>query len=202
MDDMTPVPIVPAAYAWRTNGHLIEAVAQLGYLTPDMEILDPTYGHGVFWSVWRPVRLFGSDLDPEKGGGVSIDFRHLPWSDGSFRAVVFDPPYKLNGRPDGTTDKRYGVHVNTPWQERMALIMDGAAECARVTSDVLLVKVQDQVCSGKIRWQTLEVTERVRACGMELVDRFDMLGTGRKQPEGRRQVHAHGRPSTLLVFRK
>ena len=204
--DPITVPPVLAAHPWPTNGHLIEDVARIGYLDEDWLTLDPTYGHGVFWSRWRPGfgNLIVSDLDPDKNPtGNSVDFRDLPYPDSRFDAVVFDPPYKLNGTPDEKTDKRYGVHVPTTWQERMALILDGATECARVTRDVLLVKVQDQVCSGKIRWQTLEVTDRLESGGgMELVDRFDMLGAGRTQPAGRQQRHAYGRPSTLLVFRK
>jgi hypothetical protein len=53
-----------------------------------------------------------------------------------------------------------------------------------------------------VRWLTLDCADHARSVGLELVDRFDMLSGGRSQPPGRRQVHAHGRPSTLLVFCK
>jgi hypothetical protein len=196
---------VPATYAWPTNGHLIEEVARLGYLTRGMMTLDPTYGHGVFWRRWKPDVLIASDLKEAKSPwGASVDFRDLPWGDGLFDAVVFDPPYKLNGEPDEEVDERYGVDERTRWQDRMQLIHDGLDECVRVLRKkkprTLLLKCQDQVVSGRIRWQTRVFADQVEAHGLRLVDRFDLLGSCRPQPSGRRQVHAHCRPSSLLVF--
>lgn len=193
---------VPAAHAWKDNGHLIADVAKLGYL--EGTILDPTWGYGTFWSVWRPqdaTLLYGSDLNPSKSPcGNAVDFTDLPFDDRSFDVVVFDPPYKLNGTPTDEVDERFGVHVPTRWQDRMELIRTGLDEATRVARRFVLLKCQDQVCSGEVRWQTLDFTEHAQACGFRLVDRFDLLGTARQQPGGRSQRHAHGRPSTLLVF--
>lgn len=198
---------VPAAFAWPSNAHLIEDVATLGYLRKEWTILDPTYGEGVFWRRWRPDahNLAGSDLDPAKSPcGSGVDFTALPWPEAAFDAVVLDPPYKLNGTSAEVGDARYGVHVKATWQERHQLIRDGITECTRVLrpGGYLLLKCQDQVCSGKVRWQTYEFTFHAYGLGLALVDRFDLLGTSRPQPSGRRQVHAHGRPSTLLVFQR
>lgn len=196
---------VPAAHRWPTNGHLIEAAAQLGYLRAEWRTLDCTFGEGVFWKRWRPHHLVGTDLDPAKSPDLDggADFRRLPFTTGHFPAVVIDGPYKLQGTPaSGGMDSRYGTDVVATWQDRHQLIKDGITECARVTSRILLVKCQAQVCSGAVRWQDIEFANHAATVGLTLVDRFDMLGTSRPQPEGRRQVHAHGRPSTLLVFRK
>lgn len=199
---------VPAAFAWKTNGDLIAAVAELGYLRSNCVTLDCTYGEGVFWKKWRPSPgyLIGTDLVPRKclpPMGPS-DFTRLPFRTNAFGAVVFDPPYKLNGTPNPETDERYGVDVPMTWQERHALIRAGMDECYRCLSrrGYLLLKCQDQVSSGKVRWQTDEFTAHAASLGLKKVDRLDMLGTSREQPGGRRQVHAHGRPSTLLVFQK
>lgn len=71
----------------------------------------------------------------------------------------------------------------------------------------VLVKCQPQVCSGQVRWQDREFAAHGESLGMELVDRFDLLGTSRPQPprtradgEVSRQQHAWGRPSCLLVL--
>lgn len=188
-------PTVLAAHDWPTNAALIADVAKLGYL--DGCVLDCAYGLGGFWKLWVPEAFTYSDLL------TGVDFRAMPWADDTFGAVVFDPPYKLNGTDQGEGE-RYGVHLRASWQERMQLCRDGATECVRVLKPggFLLWKCQDQVCSGKIRWQTIDFTDHAAKLGLELVDRFDMLGTARPQPSGRKQVHAHGRPSTLLVFRK
>jgi hypothetical protein len=197
---------VLAAHNWATNADLIADVAKLGYL--DGHVYDCTFGKGAFWKKWRPENFLGTDLYAEGVG--HIDFTKMPWPSATwFDAVVFDPPYKLNGtsRPeDAATDAPYGVAgPYVPAVERHRLMRDGLTECARVVKACghVLVKCQAQVCSGRMHWQDLMMIDHGRTVGLELVDRFDLLGKHRPQPmEGRKQKHAHGRPSTLLVFRK
>lgn len=195
---------IKAIQAWPSNAALIADCARLGYLKDDWLTLDPTYGYGTFWKDWRPLKLIGCDIDPDKSpDSRSIDFRELPWPDDWFEAVVFDPPYKLNGTPDefaGGVDERFGVHKPMDWQEKMQMIRDGIAECSRVLGDgYLLLKCQDQVCSGQVRWQTIDFSIHAAYHNLELVDRFDFLSY-RPQPAGRRQVHARRNASSLLVF--
>lgn len=193
---------VLAIKKWRNNGELIADCAELGYLHPDWGTLDPTYGYGTFWKVWRPAVLIACDLDPRKSPiGHPVDFTKLPFAAMSFAQTVFDPPYKLNGRSTEEVDERYGVHEPARWQDRMDLILRGLAECCRVTTDHILVKCQDQVVSGKKRWQTDEITRVADENGFGKVDRFDFL-SHRKQPEGRAQVHAECCSSQMLVFRR
>lgn len=197
--------VVLAAYPWRNNAELIADVARLGYL--DGRVLDVTYGLGTFWKVWRPADFTACDLEPAKSPiGRSVDFTNLLPVLGarSFDAIVLDPPYKLNGTPDGAIDGRFGVHEVTTAQGRIDLMLAGVTECSHflAAGGRLLVKCQDQVNAGRMWWQTDLVTARARECGLVKVDRFDLLGKHRPQPMGgRRQQHAHGRPSTLLVFR-
>jgi hypothetical protein len=194
---------VLAAHNWATNADLIADVAKLGYL--DGHVYDCTYGLGNFWKKWRPESFLGTDL--YAADVAHIDFTAMPWEDESFDAVVFDPPYKLNGtsRPqDAATDAPYGVAgPYVPADERHQLMRDGLTECARVTRKYVLAKCQPQVCSGRMHWQDLMMVDHAKSLGLTLVDRFDLLGKHRPQPmEGRKQKHAHGRPSTLLVFRR
>lgn len=185
---------------YKDNGALIAACAQLGYLKKEWLTLDPTYGQGTFWNAWQPDKLIATDIDPDLDCG-QVDFTKLPWDDELMDACVFDPPYKLNGKPDKVIDKRYGVHQPTRWQDRMKLIEDGAAECFRVTKYNVLVKCQDQVVSGKKRWQTDMVTEVARLAGFGKVDRLDIFSY-RKQDPKRGQKHAHSVSSQLMVFKR
>ena len=190
------------------NAQLIADCFTLGYLHDGDRVLDPTFGLGRFWSANRPVELVGCDVNVERSPiGYSIDFRSLPWPDGDFDAVVFDPPYKLNGTPSqggpATSDADYGADTYTRWQDRHAVILAGITECVRVlrTNGYLLVKCQDQVSSGKVRWQTRIFADHAESVGCELVDMLHLVG-GIPQPTGRRQVHARRNYSTLLICRK
>jgi hypothetical protein len=187
---------------WTSNAELIEDCARLGYLRREWRTLDCTYGLGTFWKQWCPDCLVGTDVHPTKALTFAADFTALPFPDRSFDSVVFDPPYKLNGTPDAVVDARYGVDRSMRWQQRMDLIRDGIEECARVLGDgYLLLKCQDQVCSGKVRWQTHEFVGLADYLGLGLVDRLDMLSY-RPQPAGRSQVHARRNSSSLLVFKR
>lgn len=196
----TAGPAVPAAHAWPTNAHLIADVHRLGYIDDDDLTVDATYGRGRFWTRWRPARLIAHDLSID-----GVDLRQLPEADGSVDVEALDPPYRLNGTPDrGEFDGRYGIATPTRWQDRVELMHAGIAEAHRVLrpGGRLLYKCQDQVASGQVRWLTHDLTNTAQRLGFTLVDRFDMLTRGRPQPAGRRQAHAHGRPSTLLVLVK
>jgi len=191
-------PEIMATAIWTDNSHLIYEVAQLGYISVDGPVLDATYGEGTFWKRFTPPHMVKNDL--YKRAHMHADFRKLPVSDGYFDTVVFDPPYKLSGTPAlGQFDQRYGIDKPVPWQERMNIIIDGAVECLRVTKPggTLLVKCQDQVCSGRVIWQT-DILTKVLAPAQK-IDRFDFIYSPRAQ---RSQEHARRNTSQLLVFRK
>ncbi len=185
---------------WNNNAEMIADVAKL-YFPPNAKVLDPTYGLGKWWTVYRPRNLAFHDRYTIGGP----DFRDMPHPSDAFDVVAFDPPYKLNGRPGShASDERYGMHLERmSWQDRHTMIKDGITECVRVLKPegILLVKCQDQVCGGRIRWQTREFADHAESCGTRLVDNF-ILESYRAQPEGRTQKTARHNYSTLLVFRK
>lgn len=188
----------------RTNARLITDVRDLGYLNEKSTVLDPTYGEGGFWKDWCPDRLTATDLNPALAPNGIEDFRALTFDDESFEVVVFDPPYKLNGTASdwGGMDERYGVNDNVPVGARMELIYAGLDECARVAARYLMVKCQDQVCSGRVVWQSSLVVNHVeQVWPFDLVDRLEVFGY-RVQPPGRRQLHARQSTSSLLIFER
>lgn len=199
---MSDPGVIYAAQYWPTNAHMIADVARLGYLGIG-KVLDATYGEGVFWKEHKMTALNTLiTLDKYTPAMVKGDFTNLPFADNVFSAVVDDPPYKFNGTPS-PFERRYGVHLPTRWQDRLALIRASVTECSRVVAKGghLLVKCMDQVVSGKVVWQTDTVTRTAWDAGLKKVDRFDFLNNPRVQPH-ERQLHARRNYSSLLIFQK
>lgn len=188
------------------NAQLIADCHALGYLPEP--VIDLTYGKGRFWTEHRPDDLYTNDLDTSTDAQVHEDFTRTSWMDGQFAATVFDPPYKLNGtsKPRGpaTSDADYGVAGDyMPMVERHNLMRAGLIEAIRITKPggFILAKCQDQVSSGRVRWQTRMLEKVAAKHGCVLVDELHVRGY-RQQPPGRSQKHARRDYSTLLVFRK
>ncbi len=200
---------VYAAHPWRTNAELVaHGAVPLGYLRKEWLTLDPTYGsHGGWWKLWRPAHLEAHDAKT-----TGLDFRAMPpeWKR-RFRVVAYDAPYKMNGKATPSVDERYGVDEYMSPARRQEMMVDGLVECAAVLDwgGFLLAKCQDQVCGGKVHWQTDWYTDAARAIGLVKVDRLDIVGRSRPQPARTRkdgkpsvQQHARRNGSTLLVFYK
>lgn len=181
-------PVAVRAIGTRSNNaQLIVDLEQLGYI--DGNVLDATYGLGRFWKLHRPERLTAVDLDRRRGVLVA-DFRCLPFADNTFTSTTFDPPYKLNGTSTGkgaaTCDDDYGVAAGyQSIEQRHQLMYDGITECARVTAGYLIVKCQDQICSGSLHMQTHLMTAHAIRLDLTLVDLLMVQGY-RRQPTGRR----------------
>lgn len=198
-----PVTAEILAFGTRTdNAQLMVDCHLLGYLPEP--VLDATYGKGRFWRMVQPT-MMTNDLDESTDAQTHYDFRSFPHSDRAFATVVFDPPYKYagtsTGKGAGALNGDYGVNDYMSVADRNALILDGVTECSRVADRFLIVKVQDQVVSGKVHWQTLMVIGHMTGSNFDLTDMLHVRGY-RRQPPGRRQVHARRDYSTALVFER
>ena len=196
---------VLAANTWPTNAHLIADVAALDYLRPTDHVLDPTFGRGTWWNLWRPERLTTHDLRQD-----GVDFRQLPEQDAMFDAVAFDPPYMAPGGRKTSTlgdfNDRFGTHTaaRTP-RENQEVINAGLKEMLRVVKGggVVLVKCCDYVNGGKLFPGTHLTLTAALDLGFRLADRLEHVGKNpRPQPprQSVRQLHAR-RNLTLFVLR-
>lgn len=190
---------VQAIGEWKTNAEMMVDVAQLGYLPEP--VLDMTYGRGNFWTIYEPTAFCRNDLNPSRG--VSHEnFTATNFGTGQFETAVFDPPYKLAGTPDSADmDDAYGTDEVRSRPELLALLVGGMAEATRIARTFVLVKTQDMVSSGAVRWQTHIAVDVARALDFRLHDSL-LFRSGRPQPAGRKQLHARRAYSTLLVFKR
>ncbi len=195
---------VLAAHNWPSNAELILDCSRLGYLQDDWLTLDPTFGKGVWWQLWKPKQLVA--LNRKLDGS---DFRKLDYPDNHFDAIAFDPPYCSKGgrSTSGITkmDERYGQD-DAPATPALLqdLINDGLTEMHRLAKPgaIVLTKSMDYVSSGQLWEGTYLTRKHAEELGFKAVDRFEHVGHPGPQPPGRRQVHARRNLSTLYVFRK
>lgn len=130
-------------------------------------ILDVCCGGRMFWfEKYHPNVLYVDNRKREAGHcqhrknhsvlpDQIVDFRAMPFSDSSFKLVVFDPPH-LFGKETGNMTKMYGWLEKDSWKDD---IRKGFEECWRVldTNGVLIFKWHEDKVSKK---ELLEVLGR------------------------------------------
>lgn len=112
-----------------------------------MRVLDPCCGSRMMWfNRQHPDVVFG-DLrsetivvtDRSKGNAsgqriiriepdTNLDFRDLPYPDGAFKLVAFDPPHLVHAGPKSWLAAKYGK-LGNDWREDLRA---GFSECFRV----------------------------------------------------------------------
>jgi SAM-dependent methyltransferase len=124
-------------------------------LPAEKRVLDPCCGSRMMWLDRKnPSAVFGDCrsekiivTDRSKGNTSGVreltiepdtlmDFRNLPYADGSFKLVAFDPPHLIHAGPKSWLAAKYG-RLSDNWRDD---IRKGFEECFRVlASDGVLV---------------------------------------------------------------
>ena len=126
----------------------------------DKQILDACCGSRMFWfdkehpaTVFMDNRSFAKNLCDGRRFEVKpdliADFREIPFSDESFRLVVFDPPHLCSAGKTSWLGIKYGVLEST-WQNDLRR---GFEECMRVLRPhgVLIFKwSEDQISTADV----------------------------------------------------
>lgn len=196
-----------------TNDEVFPQILSL-YVAPGSTIADVTYGRGVFWKQIPAARykVLGTDLL------TGVDFRSLPYSDGSLDCVVLDPPYMHT--PGGTAHRGHqnyeGYYRNNRVSAEVAsekkyheavldLYYKAGLEAKRVLrpEGIFIVKCQDEVCANQQRLTHIELTNEFSQKGFIAEDIFVLVRTNRPGlSRVIRQRHARKNHSYFLVFRK
>jgi hypothetical protein len=103
-------------------------------------VLDPCCGSRMMWFDQNDARAIFGDVRAETrtlcdGRTLTIapdqmfDFRALPFDDGRFSLVVFDPPHLLRAGEESWMRAKYGSLARDTWRDDLSA---GFAECFRV----------------------------------------------------------------------
>ena len=127
-------------------------------------ILDACCGSRMFWFDKNHEDVMFTDIRNENHilcdgrklnikPNIEVDFRDMPFSDKSFKMVVFDPPHLNKLGKSSWMAKKYGV-LNESWKED---IRKGFSECFRVLED-------DGVLIFKWNETQIKVSEILKLC--------------------------------------
>ena len=179
-----------------SSAKIVQRLAEMWW--PGRMVLDATYGKGWFWKGFDLLRIVGCDRAIDRARYVACDFTALPFCDGAFPLVVFDPPFQ-----PATTDGLIGERFTKPVKGIAAvkeLVVAGLKECWRVTSDGLIVKVQDYIHDHKPVWMSLWVHQTLGEPWDFVVRRH----SDRKKmaPNWTRQLSVWRNHSTFWIYRK
>lgn len=112
-----------------------------------MTVLDPCSGSRMFWFDKQDERVTFGDIRKEThtlcdgrllevNPDVVMDFRAMPFENGAYKLVIFDPPHLKQAGVNGWIGKKYGI-LSQDWKEDLRA---GFRECFRVlSSDGVLI---------------------------------------------------------------
>jgi hypothetical protein len=164
-------PIITTAQVGN-NADLFPDILSL-YVPEGSVVADVTFGKGVFWRNVDISKYVFKPSDLKDG----IDFRSLPYEDGSLDALVLDPPYMHDGKTVHRALNENYRNNHEPTKSHASVIRlycGGILEAARVLkkNGVIIVKCQDETESRKQRLSHVELIQLLGLLGFELMDQF------------------------------
>jgi SAM-dependent methyltransferase len=192
-----------------TDAALLEKMLAFYPRKPPQDILDATVNAGRFW-VGSTRKVVGLDIDPRHGPDVVGDNTAMPFGDGAFDVVVYDPPHVPNQGKDRAKDfnTRFGlVGKATPQQgyNFSHMFPPFCAEAYRVLrpEGVLFAKIADYVHGHRFQWAHVEFIAATTAAGFTACDCIVKVRKGPiTDPRWKTAHHARRQHCYWLVLRK
>ena len=172
--------------------------------------LDPCYSKGNFYKGDIPVPRLISDIEPASPFVEKADAAELCFSEGSMKAIIFDPPFlatkgpSLSGENGNLMAKRFSFFPSESELFKFYFKCMSRFYLFLEKDGLLVFKCQDKVSSGKQYFSHCLVYELALAIGFYPKDLFvlfnerKMLGKWAKGP----QKHALKTHSYFWVFQK
>ena len=173
------------------------------------DILDATVNRGRFWrGLDWPV--IGMDIDPSHEPTVVGDNTDMPFEDGRFDVVVYDPPHIPNQGNDRSKDfnTRFGLTIRSPKEEGYNfsfMFPPFVAEAYRVLRDegILLCKIADYVHGHRYQWAHMDFVQAAQRAGFCPCDCIVKVRQGPiVDPRWKVAHHARRQHCYWLIFRK
>jgi tRNA G10 N-methylase Trm11 len=155
------------------------------------------------WMQWkdRKYRVHASDLN------TGVDLRELPYADESHDVVILDPPYAHSSEAPMKESISRGYNLNSITGGRkqvMNLYYEGMCEAQRILKHkgILIVKCQNEIESGKQRWNRNRIQQEAEDLGFYTKDEFVLVQPNTPTMRHQYQLHARKNHSFFLVFVK
>jgi SAM-dependent methyltransferase len=200
----------PLPSVWEgTDAELIERMLDFYPRHVPAAILDATVNAGRFWrGSKRPVT--GLDIDPRHKPDVVGDNTDMPFADGSFDVVVYDPPHVPNQGRDKQKDfnTRFGLVVKSSAKQGYNFSHTFPPFCREAyrvlrPEGILLCKIADYVHNHRYQWAHVELLNAAVAAGFTACDCIVKVRKGPiTDPKWKTAHHARRQHCYWLVLRK
>jgi SAM-dependent methyltransferase len=191
------------------DAELLERMLSFYPRRPPELILDATINAGRFWRGSRRT-VVGLDIDASHRPAVVGDNNAMPFADGCFDVVVYDPPHVPNQGKDQRKDfsTRFGLVLKANAQRGYNLshlYPPFLTEAFRVLKPegILFCKIADYVHGHRFQWAHVEVLTAAVARGFTACDSIVKIREGPIiSPRWKTAHHARRQHCYWLVFRK
>jgi len=172
-------------------------------------ILDATVNAARFW-IGSRRKFVGLDIDAAHRPDVVGDNTRLPFKDGCFDVVVYDPPHIPNQGKDREKDfnTRFGLIVKSSPEQGYNLShlyppFIGEAYRVLRSEGILFCKIADYVHGHRFQWAHVEVVNTAVTAGFTACDCIIKVRKGPiVDPRWKKAYHARRQHCYWLVFRK
>lgn len=208
-------PVIKAEYAplpsvWEgDDSELLERMLEFYPRKRPRKILDATVNGGRFWRGSKRS-VIGLDIDPKHRPSIVADNTTMPFKNGSFDAVIYDPPHVPNQGKDNLKDfsTRFGLVLKSPKEQKYSfahMYPPFVQEAYRILKEegVLFCKVSDYIHHHQYHWAHIDLIQAAKDIGFRPCDCIIKARKGPIiDPRWKNAHHSRRQHSYWLIFRK
>ena len=200
----------PLASVWYgEDAELIERLLNFYPRNKPRNILDATVNGGRFWKDSKR-KVIGLDIEGRHRPTIIADNVSMPFCDGSFDVVVYDPPHIPNQGKDKSKDfnTRFGLILRSSKENHYTFshtFPPFVKETYRVLrpEGILLCKITDYIHHHRYQWAHIDFINAAREAGLMPCDCIVKIRKGPIiDPKWKNAHHSRRQHCYWLIFRK